>query len=49
MPGAMTNALNILFLISPATSQSRYYYPHLTDEKKGLGKWNKLPKVIELK
>lgn len=33
LPGVMTNALNILFLIVPTTLYSRYYYPHLTDRK----------------
>lgn len=48
MPGATTNALNILFLIFPTTPQSRYYYPHLTDERKDLEKLSKLPKVAQL-
>lgn len=30
------------------TPQSRYYYPHLTDERKGLEKLNRLPRVAQL-
>lgn len=48
MPGAMTNTLNILFLIFLTTLQSKYYYPHLTDKRKDLEKLNKLPMVTQL-
>lgn len=48
MPGAMTNTLNILFLIFLTTPQSKYYYPHLTDKRKDLEKLNKLPMVTQL-
>lgn len=48
MPGAMTNTLNILFLIFLTTLQSEYYYPHLTDKRKDLEKLNKLPMVTQL-
>lgn len=48
MPGAMTNALNALSLISLTAPQSGHYYPHLPDERKAREKGNGWLKVMQL-